>query len=165
VRVAASLILTTWNLKPGTWNLKPEHRQWPRCGTSAAIFRGREVLLVERGKGELQGLWSLPGGHIEPGEPVRAAALREVCEETGVTAEIAGLLDIHEVMRRGPAGELLAHYLLVVWYGHWVDGEPVAGSDAAAARFVPLDALDTLPMTEAAPGFVRRAWALLQEGR
>jgi 8-oxo-dGTP diphosphatase len=122
------------------------------------------VLLIERGKGELQGLWSLPGGHIEPGEPARAAALREVREETGVVAEIAGLVDIHEVMRRDAAGGLLAHYLLIVWYGRWVDGEPAAGSDAAAARFVPLDAIDALPMTEAAPAFVRRAWDLLLHG-
>ena len=143
----------------------PNGRQWPRCGTSAAIFRGREVLLVERGKGELQGLWSLPGGHIEPGEPARAAALRVVGVETGVTAELGGLVDIHEVLRRDAAGELLAHYLLIVWYGRWVDGEPVAGSDAAAARFVPLDAIDTLPSTEAAPAFVRRAWTLLQGAR
>jgi 8-oxo-dGTP diphosphatase len=135
---------------------------WPRCGTSAAIFRDGEVLLVERAKGELKGLWSLPGGHIEPGEPVRAAALREVREETGVTAELAGLLDIHEVVRRNAAGDLLAHYLLVVWYGRWVGGEPAAASDAAAARFVPLDALDALPLTEAAPDFVRRAWEMLQ---
>ena len=50
--------------------------QWPRAAASAAIFRGQEVLLVRRGKGgPLAGLWSLPGGHIEPGEPARAAAL------------------------------------------------------------------------------------------
>jgi 8-oxo-dGTP diphosphatase len=123
------------------------------------------VLLVQRAKGELQGLWSLPGGHIEPGEPARMAALREVREETGVEAELAGLLDIHEIVRRDAAGLLRAHYVLVVWYGRWLGGAPVAASDAAAARFVPLDALDALPMTEAAPGFVRRAWDLLQGAR
>jgi ADP-ribose pyrophosphatase YjhB (NUDIX family) len=79
---------------------------WPRCGTSAAIFRRREVLLIERAKGPLKGLWSLPGGHIEPGEPARVAALREVREETGVVAELGGLVDIHEVLRRGTMGRL-----------------------------------------------------------
>ncbi len=79
-----------------------------------------------------------------------------------MTVELGGLVDIHEVMRRDAAGELLAHYLLIVWYGRWLDGEPVAGSDAAAARFVPLDAINSLPVTEAAPAFVRRAWQLLQ---
>jgi 8-oxo-dGTP diphosphatase len=141
---------------------KPPLPAWPRCGASAAIFRRRQVLLVERGKGPLAGLWSLPGGHIEPGETARAAALREVREETGVAAEIAGLLDVHEVIRRGPRRRLLAHYLLVVLYGRWVSGEPAAAGDAAAARFVPLDAIDGLAMTDGAPDLIRRAWKMLR---
>jgi ADP-ribose pyrophosphatase YjhB (NUDIX family) len=144
---------------------KPNGPSWPRCGTSAAIFRGREVLLIERAKLPLQGLWSLPGGHVEPGEPARAAALREVREETGVVAELGGLVDIHEVIRRDATGRLLAHYLLAVWYGRWVAGEPVAAGDAAAARFVPLDAVGALPTTEGSPDFVRRAWTMLQGAR
>jgi 8-oxo-dGTP diphosphatase len=134
---------------------------WPRLGASAAIFRGGEVLLIERATGQLAGLWSLPGGHIEPGELARAAALREVQEETAITAELAGLLDIHEVLRRGEDGRLAAHYLLVVFFGRWVAGHPTPGGDAAAARFVPLEAVDTLQMTQAAPDFIRRAWAML----
>lgn len=136
--------------------------QWPRCAASAAIFRGPEVLLVQRGKaGPIQGFWSLPGGHVEPGEPVRAAALREVREEAGVVAELAGLLDVHEVIRRDRPGELTSHYLIAVFYGRWVSGEPIPGDDAAAARFVPLDAVQALRTTEGAPEFVHRAWALL----
>lgn len=138
---------------------------WPRGAVSAAIFRAGEVLLIERGKsGPLQGFWSLPGGRIEPGEPVRAAALREVLEETGVVAELAGLLDIHEVIRRGPSGRLTSHYLLAIFYGRWLSGEPVPGDDAAAARFVPIDAIDRLQMTDGGPDFVRRGWALLNAG-
>jgi len=142
----------------------PKSREpaWPRCGASAAIFRRGEVLLVERGKGPLRGLWSLPGGHIEAGEPARTAALREIREETGVVANIGGLLDMHEVFRRGATGRLLAHYLLVVFHGRWVSGEPSAAGDAAAARFVPVEAIDRLPMTDAAPDFIRRAWRIAQ---
>jgi 8-oxo-dGTP diphosphatase len=135
---------------------------WPRGAVSAAIFRGGEVLLIERGKsGPLQGFWSLPGGRIEPGEPVRVAALREVLEETGVVAELAGVLDVHEVIRHAPSGRLTSHYLLAIFYGRWVSGEPVAGDDAADARFVPINAVDHLRMTDGGPGFVRRGWSLL----
>jgi 8-oxo-dGTP diphosphatase len=139
---------------------------WPRGAASAAIFRGHEVLLIERGKGgPLKGFWSLPGGRIEPGERVRAAALREVREETGIVAELAGLLDIHEVIRHDPAGQLVSHYLLAIFYGRWISGEPVAGDDAAAASFVALDAVDKLRMTNDAPDLIRRAWTLLQAPR
>ena len=135
---------------------------WPRGAVSAAIFRGGDVLLIERGKGgPFQGLWSFPGGRIEPGEPVRAAALREVHEETGIVAELTGLLDVHEVIRHGPSGRLVSHYLLAIFYGRWVSGDPVAGDDAADARFVALDAVDRLQMTDRAPDLTRRAWALL----
>lgn len=138
---------------------------WPRGATSAAIFRGRELLLIERGKsGPLQGLWSLPGGRIEAGEPVRAAALREVREETGIVAELSGLLDVHEVIRHDSAGRLTSHYLLAVFYGRWVSGEPAAGDDAVAARFVPLDAIGELHMTDRVPELARRAWKLLSGG-
>jgi hypothetical protein len=44
-----------------------------------------------------------------------------------------------------------------------VSGEPAPGDDAAAARFVPLDAVRTLQTTGGSPGFIRRAWSLLQE--
>src|SRR5262245_8502403 len=136
---------------------------WPRAAASAAIFRGVEVLLIERGKeGPFRGLWSLPGGRIEPGEPARAAALREIREEAGVIAELAGVRDVHDVIRRDPAGRLASHYLLAVFYGRWVSGEPIAGDDASAARFVPLDAVHELRMTDGSASFVHRAAALLQ---
>src|SRR5688572_19755242 len=96
---------------------------WPRGAASAAIFRGGEVLLIERGKaGPLRGLWSFPGGRIESGEPVRTAVLREVHEEAGVVAELAGVLDVRDVFRRDPAGQVIDQYLLAVFYGRWVSG-------------------------------------------
>jgi 8-oxo-dGTP diphosphatase len=135
---------------------------WPRCGASAAIFRGRQVLLIERAKGALKGRWSLPGGHIEPGERAKAAALRETREETGVEAEIGGLVDIHEVLLHGRDHALAAHYLLAVFWGRWLAGEPVPGSDAASARFVPVGQIDAYPLTDEAGSLIRRALGLLE---
>jgi 8-oxo-dGTP diphosphatase len=67
------------------------------------------LLLVARGAGAFKGLWSLPGGHIEPGERAHAAALRETLEETGVSAEPPRLVDIHEVLLRDQGQRLIAH--------------------------------------------------------
>lgn len=136
---------------------------FPRCAASAAIFRGEEVLLIQRGKGALKGYWSLPGGHIEPGEPARVAALREVREETGVDAEISAFVDLHEVILWDAAGVLQAHYLIAVHAGVWLSGAPVAAEDAADARFVSPVGLSELQLTQGALGLIARARALMQQ--
>lgn len=120
--------------------------------------------MVERGSGALRGQWSLPGGHIEAGELAAHAALREVREETGIEAEIADLLDIHEVLIKGARDELVAHYLITVFWGRWLAGEPLAGSDAAAARFVAIDEVASYPTTEGAAALIARAWRRLEPG-
>lgn len=134
---------------------------FPRAAASAAIFRGREVLLIQRGKGALKGAWSLPGGHIEPGERARDAALREVREETGVEAEIQAFVDLHEVILRDGAGGLQAHYLIAVHAGLWRAGTPVASDDAADARFVAPEGLADLQLTDGAVRLIARARTLM----
>ena len=130
---------------------------WPRLGASAAIFRGDDILLIQRGKGGFTGLWSLPGGHVEPGEPSAMAASREVTEETGVTARIDGFVDIHEVIVRDDAGTLTAHYLLTVYHGTWEAGVPSPASDSRDARFFPLSGLAELSMTPDARAVIAKA--------
>lgn len=129
----------------------------PRAAASAAVFRGEDVLLIRRGKGALKGLWSLPGGHIEAGEAAADAARREVLEETGIDAEIRQFLDLHEVIPRDGRGQLIGHYVIAVFVGHWRAGEPAAGSDAAEAGFFSLVAAGQMQLTPGAMGFISRA--------
>jgi 8-oxo-dGTP diphosphatase len=145
----------------------PNGPVWPRCGASAAIFRDDRVLLVQRGKGTLIGLWSLPGGHIEAGEPARAAAIREVREETGVEAEVLGFVDVHDVILHSTGGELKAHYLIAVFWGRWLAGEPQPGPDERAADFVPVAEIEAggrYRLTEGAAALILRARAQLEKG-
>ncbi|MEO0983750.1 MAG: NUDIX hydrolase [Pseudomonadota bacterium] len=103
------------------------------------------VLLVMRGTPPRKGEWSLPGGRIEFGEPAKAAALRELREETGVEAEIAGLVDVVDaIFTSRTSGETWRHYLLVDYVARWTSGDPVAGDDAAEARFFARDEIDAL---------------------
>jgi 8-oxo-dGTP diphosphatase len=103
-------------------------------------LRGPEVLLIRRGRPPKQGEWSLPGGRIEPGERAMEAALRELREETGVEAEITGLIDVVD----GLFPEAGRHYVLIDYAARWLSGEPVAGDDALEARFVALDKVGAL---------------------
>ena len=134
---------------------------WPKVGACFALFRDDTVLLVERSKPPRQGLWSLPGGHVEPGETAVDAAMRELTEETGITAVSEGLVDVLDVIVRDAHGSLQAHYLLAVFYGRWQTGEPVPSSDAADARFVAIDQLDNYPLTTDAKRLISQAAAKL----
>lgn len=109
----------------------------PRPAASACVFRGDEVLLVQRGKPPYLGSWSLPGGSIEPGEMAIEAATREVLEETGISCRLHSIAGVNDVILRDGNGVLTYHYVISAFAGTG-DGEPVANSDAMAAVFVPL---------------------------
>ena len=133
----------------------------PRPGVSVAVFRDDRVLMVQRGKLPMRGIWSLPGGHIEPGETALAAAHRELCEETGVTADLEGIADVTDVILHRDDGSLRAHYVLTVFYGTWTGGTVKAASDAMDARWVMPDQIAALPTTEGAPRLIATARARL----
>jgi mutator protein MutT len=128
-------------------------------GSSAVILRGGQVLLVERDREPAKGLWSFPGGHVEPGETALQAALREVREETGLEVTILGLLTRHEVTAPKSVGHGERRYDIAVHYGVAADsaGEPVAGGDARAARFVSLDEVQAYRLTDGATELIARA--------
>lgn len=105
----------------------------PELAVGAVVLdaRGR-VLLVRRRHPPSAGEWSLPGGHVEPGETPEAAVAREVLEETAVRARVVCALCVVPVAREGYAYAIHEHLLTPI--------EPApearAGSDAADARWV-----------------------------
>ena len=112
----------------------PVQRPVPTVGV--VCLKGDQVLLIKRGTPPRLGQWSLPGGRIEWGEAVDVAALRELKEETGVEAELPGLLDVVDgVFTSRETGETTRHFVMIDYAARWTGGEPVAGDDAADARF------------------------------
>lgn len=133
----------------------------PVAAVSVACWRDGRVLLVRRGGVPLAGLWSLPGGRIEAGEAARAAALRELTEETGCRAEIAGVVDVLDVILRDGGGGLTAHFVLTVFAGRWTAGEAVAADDAAEAAWVAEPEIAGLATTDRLAEMVRASRGLV----
>lgn len=111
-----------------------------------AVDGSGRLLMVRRGRPPGAGLWSVPGGRVEPGESDEAAVIRELREETGLAVSVGAL--VGTVERPGPAGVTYEIHDYAVAAG---DGEPSAGDDAAEARWVTPAELRALPT---APGVV-----------
>jgi 8-oxo-dGTP diphosphatase len=119
----------------------------PVLGVGAVIWNDKdEVVLIRRGKEPRRDQWSIPGGHLEWGESLHDAILREVREETGLIVEIAGLVDTVDLIVQDGSGEVTRHYVLIDFATRAVAGELRAGSDAAEARWVAFSALSDYPL-------------------
>lgn len=124
-----------------------QHLPCPACGTAVTRYRnpfptvdiiirddqGR-IVLIERAN-EPKG-WALPGGFVNYGETLEAAAIREAREETGLE-----LVDLEQFRAYSdPARDPRQHNISMVFTARGA-GTLRAGDDAAAVSWLPLDAL------------------------
>lgn len=106
---------------------------------SVVLNERREVLLVKRAREPHQGQWCLPMGFAEVGETIDEAALRELEEETGITACVLQLLD-SDSYNSDFYGELL----IVTFEMQKTGGREAPGDDAEDVRYVPIGQLPPL---------------------
>lgn len=108
------------------------------------------LLLVRRAHPPAAGLWSIPGGRVELGEPLTAAVVRELREETGLVGECGAL--IGWVERIDDEG----HYVILDFRVSLV-GESraaTANDDAAEVAWVPLAAVTDLDLVDGLASFL-----------
>jgi ADP-ribose pyrophosphatase YjhB (NUDIX family) len=106
------------------------------CVGGLAYDAEGRLLLIRRRNDPGSGLWSVPGGRVEPGETDAQAVVREMAEETGLMVEPAELIGR---VRRGPYA--IADYRCTV-----LGGALRAGDDATDARWCDAASLTALPL-------------------
>ena len=136
----------------------------PAVGT--VCFRDGDVLLIGRGTKPLAGNWSIPGGKIEFGERAADAALRELKEETSVTARLVGLVDVVDgIFTSRSTGDVTRHYILFDYAAVWLSGEAVAGNDAAHAEWISPTRLAGLEIWDETRRIIEAARAMVVAGQ
>jgi 8-oxo-dGTP diphosphatase len=110
-------------------------------GTETTDQKPAEVLLIQRKNPPFKGSWALPGGFLEMDEVGIVGAIRELQEETGITAALK-FIKISDAVDRDPRGRVIA-----LVYGSMINKATVtlkAGDDAKDAQWWPVDALPNL---------------------
>ncbi|MET0429552.1 MAG: NUDIX hydrolase [Microvirga sp.] len=137
--------------------LYPPH---PILAASVAVFRNGRVLLASRGRPPGEGLYSLPGGRVEPGETLADAALRELREEVGIEAGVIGRLGWVEVIERDESGRVRQHLVVAAHAAAWMAGEPRTGPEAKDVRWTTERDAAELPVTEGLAAILAEAFTV-----
>lgn len=137
--------------------------QRPVAAKIAVVIRQGRVLLVRRRNPPDAGRWGFPGGKIEFGETILAAAERELFEETAVRAKAQQVLTAVDALDYDHESRVRAHFILVAVLCRWVSGRPVAGDDALEADWFDLNTLDeaNLAMSFGVADVARQAASLI----
>ncbi|WP_406601649.1 NUDIX hydrolase [Lentzea miocenica] len=113
-----------------------------RCVGALVHDSNGRLLLVRRANPPGEGLWSIPGGRVEPKETDEAAVTREVAEETGLSVTVGRL--VGSVERPAPNGV----FLIFDYECQVTSGVLRAGDDASDVAWVDSATLATLPTTD-----------------
>jgi 8-oxo-dGTP diphosphatase len=132
----------------------------PHIGVGVMMVRDNHLLLIKRKYNPDAGYWSIPGGHLDLGERVEYAAVREAQEETGFKTKISKLAGIINKIMYDDEGKIEYHYVLINYFVEQIEGDPnqppKADDDALDARFVPFDELKNYKLTESLVELLKR---------
>ena len=135
----------------------------PFLAVSLAVFRKERVLLIARRKPPFENVFTLPGGHVELGETLEAACLRELEEETGVRAGTPVFNRHVEVLESDADGRLRRHVVIATFAARWRAGEGEPSEEAAQVFWAGPDDLDRLTVTPGLRDVIARARRLTEE--
>jgi len=129
--------------------------EWPRVAVGAVVLRDGRILLIKRRYPPSPNLWSIPGGHIEAGEPVLTALFRELEEETSLKASKASLLAITEYIRLRKDYSVKYHYVILDYLITDAEGEPMANEESLGIGFFKFEDALKLELTDTTKELIR----------
>jgi len=121
----------------------------PTVAVGAVVVDHDRLLLVRRGRGPAAGWWSVPGGRVEAGETLAEAVTRELREETGLDGVCGPMLGWVERIDADDHFVILDFEVTLVG-----DDQPVAGDDAAEARWVELHEVAEMALVDGLAEFL-----------
>ncbi len=133
----------------------------PQLAVSASIFRHDQVLLVRRARTPALGLYTLPGGRVEFGEPLEQALLREIREETALEVSVVGLAGWREALP-GPHAGGAGHFVILSFAARWIGGDVRLNDELDDALWCAPTDLGGRATTEGLAEIVLAAKALLK---
>lgn len=137
-----------------------EYPARPLVGVGAVVLHQGRVLLVRRGGQPSSGKWSLPGGLVELGETTAEAIHREIREECGIGITVVDVAGVLDRVTRDAEGRVRYHYVLIDYLAFPESEAVVAGTDAAECRWVEIERVNELDVTDGLSDMIRRGLAL-----
>jgi len=135
----------------------------PAIGVGGIVFnRRREILLIRRNQPPASGLWSVPGGKLEPGESLTETCRREISEETGLDIQPLALVAVVE--RRIED----FHYVVIDFLAQLISSDnemPIARTDVSDVRWVSMERLKEYELVPGLEEIIIRTDRALQQGK
>lgn len=113
------------------------------------VLKSGKILMVQEAHPEARGLWSLPLGRVESGEPVEKAAIRETLEETGYSVKISSKkvqINLGGEDFRSTSDTFKHEIRLTIFKAEIIGGDLRPGSDLLGARWISSRELTTIEL-------------------
>jgi len=120
----------------------------PKVAVGAVVIEEGRVLLVKRKYPPKQGKWAIPGGSVNLGESLQAAAEREILEETGLVIEAKKPIYTFDLIERDSKGDVIFHYVIVDLFAKYISGDVHPADDVSDARWFDPDEIEGLDISE-----------------
>ena len=121
----------------------------PRAAVGAVVINQGRVLLVKRKFPPKKGKWAIPGGSINLGESLQAAAEREVRKETGLIIQAQEPVHTFDLIERDSKGDVVFHFVIVDLRAEFVSGNLKPADDVSDAGWFGPGEINDLEVSEA----------------